>query len=94
MIHVQMFLHLLFSGQVELYTHIPVMKTLVEHLLQRDFRVAGVFIMDAQFMIEPSKFVSGVMTALSTMVNLEIPHFSVMTKLDLLNTKAKKELER
>ena len=45
-------------------------------------------------MIEPSKFVSGVMAALSTMVGLEIPHINVLTKLDLLNKKAKKDLDR
>ena len=45
-------------------------------------------------MIEPSKFVSGVLSALSTMVNLEIPHLNIITKLDLLNKSAKKDLER
>ena len=70
------------------------MNRLVEHLKALDFRLAAVFILDAQFMIEPSKFVSGVMTALSVMVNLEIPHISVMTKLDLVNKSAKKDLEK
>jgi GTPase SAR1 family protein len=81
-------------GQVELYTHIPVMKQLVEKLQCMDFRICGTFLIDSQFMIEASKFVSGVLTALSTMVNLEIPHVNVMTKLDLLSKKAKKDLER
>ena len=70
------------------------MKQLVETLQNWDFRVCGVFLIDAQFMIEASKFVSGVMCALSAMVNLEIPHVNVVTKLDLLNKKAKKDLER
>lgn len=81
-------------GQVELYTHIPAMKQLVETLQKWDFRIAGVYLIDSQFMIEASKFVSGVMTALSTMVNLELPHVNVMTKLDLLSKKAKKDLDR
>ena len=34
------------------------------------------------------------MCALSTMVNLEIPHVNVMSKLDLLSKQSKKELER
>ncbi len=37
---------------------------------------------------------SGVLCALSTMVNLEIPHVNVMSKVDLLNKDAKRELER
>lgn len=81
-------------GQVELYTHVPVMKQLVEMLHKMDFRICGVFIIDSQFMIEASKFVSGMLTALSTMVNLEIPHVNIMSKLDLLSKKAKKDLER
>lgn len=81
-------------GQIELYTHIPVMRQLVETLQKWDFRICGVFLVDSQFMIEPSKFISGILTALSTMVNLEIPHVNVMTKIDLLSKKAKKELER
>ncbi|XP_064612878.1 GPN-loop GTPase 3-like [Liolophura sinensis] len=81
-------------GQIELYTHIPVMKNLVDQLQQWDFRVCGVYLIDSQFMIEPSKFVSGMLTALSTMVNLEIPHVNIMSKLDLLSKKAKKSLDR
>lgn len=85
---------ILFLGQVELYTHVPVMKQLVEMLHKMDFRICGVFIIDSQFMIEASKFVSGMLTALSTMVNLEIPHVNIMSKLDLLSKKAKKDIER
>ncbi|KAI0214078.1 GPN-loop GTPase 3, partial [Lamellibrachia satsuma] len=81
-------------GQIELYTHVPVMRQLVEQLHSWNFYVCGVFLLDAQFMIEPSKFVSGVLSALSTMVNLEIPHLNIITKLDLLNKSAKKDLER
>ena len=34
------------------------------------------------------------MTALSTMVNLELPHVNIMSKLDLLSKKDKKQLDR
>ncbi|XP_076435155.1 GPN-loop GTPase 3-like [Babylonia areolata] len=81
-------------GQIELYTHIPAMRQLVERLQQWNFRLCGVFLLDAQFLIEPSKFVSGMMTALSAMVSLEVPHVNVMSKLDLLSKKDKKGLER
>ena len=81
------------AGQIELYTHIPVMRQLVDHLQARDFRICGVFIIDSQFMIEPSKFVSGLLSALSAMVTLEICHVNVMTKLDILSKSARKRLE-
>lgn len=81
-------------GQIELYTHLPVMKQLVEQLQQWEFRVCGVFLVDSQFMVETFKFISGVMAALSAMVMLEIPQVNIMTKMDLLNPKAKKEIEK
>ncbi|XP_056288097.1 GPN-loop GTPase 3 [Pseudoliparis swirei] len=81
-------------GQIELYTHLPVMKQLVDQLQQREFRVCGVFLVDSQFMVESFKFLSGVMAALSAMVLLEIPQISIMTKMDLLSPKSKKEIEK
>ena len=70
------------------------MSQLVERLHGMNFYVCGVFLVDSQFLIEASKFVSGVLSALSAMVNLQIPHINVMTKLDLLSKKSQKDLER
>lgn len=44
-----------FPGQIELYTHLPVMRQLVERLQQWEFRVCGVFLVDSQFMVESFK---------------------------------------
>ncbi|XP_002128720.2 GPN-loop GTPase 3 [Ciona intestinalis] len=81
-------------GQIELYTHLPAMKQLTETLQSWDFRVCGVFLVDAQFLGDPSKFVSGVLSSLSCMVNLEIPHISIMSKLDLLPKRSKKQIRK
>lgn len=81
-------------GQIELYTHIPVMRQLVDQLRMWDFHVCGIFLIESQFMIEVPKFISGVMCALSVMINLEIPHVNVLTKVDLLDKNSKKQLER
>ncbi|XP_071482232.1 GPN-loop GTPase 3-like [Diadema antillarum] len=81
-------------GQIELYTHIPVMRQLVDTLRSWDFRICGVFLIDAQFMVDTAKFFSGMLSALSTMVNLEIPHINIMSKMDLLNAASKKNIER
>ena len=43
------------EGQIELYTHLPVMRQLVEQLQQWEFRVCGVFLVDSQFMVETFK---------------------------------------
>uniref|UniRef100_A0A8C7GD17 GPN-loop GTPase 3 n=1 Tax=Oncorhynchus kisutch TaxID=8019 RepID=A0A8C7GD17_ONCKI len=74
-------------GQIELYTHLPVMRQLVEQLQQWEFRVCGVFLVDSQFMVETFKFISGIMAALSAMVSLEIPTVNIMSKMDLLSPK-------
>lgn len=81
-------------GQIELYTHLPVMRTLVDRLTGAwDFRLCGVFLVDCHFMVDGAKFISGSTTALSVMVNLEIPHVNVLSKVDLLNPAAKKKLD-
>jgi len=63
------------AGQIELYTHIPVMRQFVEFLRSSNFYICGVFLIDAQFLVDASKFASGVLSALSAMVNLEVHIF-------------------
>lgn len=46
-------------GQIELYTHMNIMKELVDLLQKWDFRVCAVFLIDAQFMVDGAKFISG-----------------------------------
>ena len=82
-------------GQIELYTHIPAMRQIVDTLQNRwNFRLCVVFLLDSQFLVEASKFFAGMMTALATMVTLELPHVNVLSKVDLLDARAKKELVR
>ena len=81
-------------GQIELYTHMKVMCKLVEQLQQWNFRVCGVFLIDSQFMVDGAKFLSGTMAALSVMVNLELPHINILTKMDLLSKTARNQLDR
>lgn len=40
------------------------------------------------------QFISGILAALSAMISLEIPQINIMTKMDLLSKKAKKEIEK
>ena len=81
-------------GQIELYTHVPVMRRLVNQLQNWNFRVCGVFLVDAQFCVEQSKFLSGMLTALSSMIQLEIPFIHVLSKVDLLSQRDKKRLKK
>jgi GTPase SAR1 family protein len=80
-------------GQIELYTHIPVMRQIIDCLTQWDFRLCGVFLVDSQFLIDVAKLFSGAMTATAAMVQLEIPHINVMSKMDLLSRRDRQRVE-
>jgi len=80
-------------GQIELYTHMKVMKRFVDILQTWNFRMCGVFLVDSHFMVDGATFLSGSMAALSVMVNLELPHVNVLSKMDLLGSQAKKKLD-
>ena len=56
--------------------------------------MCGVFLIDSQFVVDCSKFFAGILTALSAMIQLEIPHINVMSKMDLLNKKQLKQVDR
>ncbi|KAK0179416.1 hypothetical protein PV327_005171 [Microctonus hyperodae] len=81
-------------GQIELYSHMEIMKELIEMFVKFNFRICGVFLVDSQFMVDPSKFLSGTMAALSVMINLELPHLNILSKLDLLSKSSKKHLDK
>ncbi|XP_012274639.1 GPN-loop GTPase 3 [Orussus abietinus] len=81
-------------GQIELYTHMTVMRQLITCLENMNFRVCGVFLVDSQFMVDGTKFLSGTMAALSVMINLEIPHVNILSKMDLLSKSSRKQLDR
>ena len=78
-------------GQVELYSHLPIMHDLVNLLKTWNFRVVSVYLLDALFVLEPSKFISGCLLSLSCMLQLELPHVNVITKCDIAD---KEQIER
>lgn len=70
-------------GQVELYSHLPIMHNMTNELAMWGYRCVSVYLIDAIFVLEPTKFISGCLLSLSTMVQLETPHINVITKCDL-----------
>jgi len=77
-------------GQIELYSHLPIMHNLVKLLEMWGYRVISVYLVDALFVLEPAKFISGCLLSLSCMMQLEVPHINIVTKVDLAD---KEELE-
>lgn len=82
------------AGQIELYTHFPIIPNLV-HTLQSEFNInlCATYLLESQFMQDRHKFFAGVMSAMSCMVNLECPHINLLSKMDLVN-KNSREMER
>jgi GPN-loop GTPase len=75
-------------GQIELYSHLPIMRRLVNSLTMNGYRLASVYLLDALFALEPLKFISGCMLSLSCMLQLELPHINVITKCDIADKDA------
>lgn len=80
-------------GQIELHTHYNVIKRFVELLQSLNFRLCGIFILDSGFFLDAAKFFSATLCTLSTMINLEIPFFNILTKTDLLTKASRKVLD-
>jgi hypothetical protein len=75
-------------GQLELYSHYDLMKQILKNLKRNGMNILSVFCLDSTFLTEQSKFVSGCTLSLATMIQLELPHITVLTKADLIHEKS------
>lgn len=71
-------------GQIEIFSHVNVMRRFVDQLRTWGYSVCGVWLLDSHFVTDPGKFISGSLACLSAMVQLEIPHVNLLSKCDLL----------
>lgn len=82
-------------GQIELYSHFPVVPKLVKHIRQNlQFNLCAAYLLESSFVIDRSKFFSGVLSAMSAMLMLEVPHINIMSKIDMLKDVPRRELKR
>jgi GTPase SAR1 family protein len=82
-----------FPGQIELFSHLDVLPRIIKMLKEKGYFLTAVFLIDSQFMLDPSKFLSGGLVALSAMTMLEIPHLNLISKCDLLSNDQKERIE-
>jgi GTPase SAR1 family protein len=75
-------------GQIELYTHVPIMRQLINQMKNWGYNLLTVFVIDATFLCDASKFISGSLLSLSSMVALELPNLNVVSKCDLVDKEA------
>lgn len=85
-------------GQIELYTHVPVLPALVKHLTQHgglSVNLAAAYLLEATFVVDRAKFFAGTLSAMSAMIMLEVPHVNILSKMDLVKGQVgKRELKR
>ena len=85
-------------GQIELYTHIPLLPALVQHLSRLgplNINLCAAYLLEATFVIDKAKFFAGTLSAMSAMIMLELPHVNILSKMDLVkDTVGRKQLKR
>ncbi|KAL8736276.1 MAG: hypothetical protein Q9166_000431 [cf. Caloplaca sp. 2 TL-2023] len=85
-------------GQIELYTHIPVVPILVKHLTRfgsLNISLCAAYLLESTFIIDRAKFFAGTLSAMSAMIMLEIPHVNILSKMDLVKCSVpKRQLKR
>ena len=47
-------------------------------------QLVAVHLVDSHYCSDPGKFISVLLTSLSTMVQLELPHINILSKVDLM----------
>ncbi|GAA6024658.1 hypothetical protein JCM11491_003455 [Sporobolomyces phaffii] len=72
-------------GQVELSTNHQSLKRVLDFLDRKmKFRLAAVHLTDSSHILDPAKYISVLLLSLRTMLQLELPHINVLSKIDLL----------
>jgi GPN-loop GTPase len=74
-------------GQIELYTHVPILPALVKHLTRTgalDISLCAAYLLEATFVVDKAKFFAGTLSAMSAMIMLEVPHINILSKMDLV----------
>ncbi|CAK9039702.1 unnamed protein product, partial [Durusdinium trenchii] len=71
--------------QVELYTHNEVMTKITQQLTKAlDLRLVAVHLIDSTLCVDAYRYLSAVFLSLSAMMQLELPHINVLSKIDMV----------
>ncbi|PSR80647.1 hypothetical protein BD289DRAFT_373699 [Coniella lustricola] len=69
-------------GQVELYTHHNSLRNIFFKLQKMGFRLVVLHLSDSFCLTQPSLYISNLLLALRAMMQMDLPHINVMTKID------------
>lgn len=72
-------------GQVELYTHHDVMTKITQQLVKAlDLRLVAVHLVDSTLCVDVYRYISAVLLSLAGMMQMELPHVNILSKIDML----------
>ncbi|KAJ4352290.1 uncharacterized protein N0V89_007638 [Didymosphaeria variabile] len=71
-------------GQVELFTHHSSLRNIFFRLQKIGYRLVVVHLTDSIVLSRPSLYVSSLLLALRSMLQMDLPHLNVLTKIDNL----------
>ncbi|KAL4741405.1 GPN-loop GTPase [Aspergillus similis] len=85
-------------GQIELYTHVPLLPSLVQFLSRAgplNINLCAAYLLESTFVVDKAKFFAGTLSAMSAMLMLEMPHVNILTKMDQVREMVtRRELKR
>ncbi|KAL2832706.1 GPN-loop GTPase [Aspergillus pseudoustus] len=85
-------------GQIELYTHVPLLPSLVQFLSRAgplNINMCAAYLLESTFVVDKAKFFAGTLSAMSAMLMLEMPHVNILTKMDQVRDMvSRRELKR
>lgn len=85
-------------GQIELYTHIPLLPSLTQFLSRQgplNINLCAAYLLESTFVVDKAKFFAGTLSAMSAMLMLEIPHVNILSKMDQVRDMvSRRELRR
>ena len=76
-------------GQIELYTSSDCVRNIISKLVDNkkgrlDVRLTSVYMLDSHYCTDAGKFISALMTTLTAMLHIQLPHVNLLSKCDLV----------
>ena len=80
-------------GQTELYTNHNALKDIIIKLEKdHNFKMVAVNMIDASYLYDRYKFLSAMTLSLTSLIGIEIPFINLVTKMDLMKTMGRPDM--
>ncbi|KAJ9193532.1 hypothetical protein DTO207G8_2477 [Paecilomyces variotii] len=75
-------------GQVELFTHHSSLRNIIFQIQKMGYRLVVIHLIDSYNLTLPSMYISALILSLRAMLQMDLPHLNVLTKIDNLSNYA------